>query len=253
MLANPALNPVRFALWTLRDKAAQRRLALRWASLHSPHNMTLKSLLFICAFLVLGACSTASNSEIKTTAPTEHRLRTLNDVHAYIFGIVTLSPDQLNVKSIEAIADTLLQQRGGHFDADFAIDESLSIHMQLAQHDKDNLNFLIEFRPTLPIPKDIDQKGVNDYIERLAKFRPQTIQAHCIAKERIVDTISKDGWVPFETNLSPSPEEEEGNFYFSSEGDRYLTLTINGNCLEQFTISKGKKYPAYSGIPKSKN
>ena len=29
---NPALNLVRFALWTLRDKAAQRRLALRWAS-----------------------------------------------------------------------------------------------------------------------------------------------------------------------------------------------------------------------------
>jgi len=27
--ANPALNPVRFARWTLRDKAAQRRLALR--------------------------------------------------------------------------------------------------------------------------------------------------------------------------------------------------------------------------------
>ena len=28
-----ALNPVRFALWTLRDKAAQRRLALRYAAL----------------------------------------------------------------------------------------------------------------------------------------------------------------------------------------------------------------------------
>jgi len=27
--ANPPLNPVRFAHWTLRDKAAQRRLALR--------------------------------------------------------------------------------------------------------------------------------------------------------------------------------------------------------------------------------
>ena len=27
--SNPALNLVRFALWTLRDKAAQRRLALR--------------------------------------------------------------------------------------------------------------------------------------------------------------------------------------------------------------------------------
>jgi len=26
--SNPALNPVRFALWTLCDKAAQRRLAL---------------------------------------------------------------------------------------------------------------------------------------------------------------------------------------------------------------------------------
>ena len=29
MIANPALNPVRFALWTLRDKSAQRRLTLR--------------------------------------------------------------------------------------------------------------------------------------------------------------------------------------------------------------------------------
>jgi len=29
MTANPALNLVRFALWTLRDEAAQRRLALR--------------------------------------------------------------------------------------------------------------------------------------------------------------------------------------------------------------------------------
>jgi len=26
--AHPAVDPVRFALWTLRDKAAQRRLAL---------------------------------------------------------------------------------------------------------------------------------------------------------------------------------------------------------------------------------
>ena len=30
MLPDQALNLVRFALWTLRDKAAQRRLALRW-------------------------------------------------------------------------------------------------------------------------------------------------------------------------------------------------------------------------------
>jgi hypothetical protein len=28
---NPALDPVRFAHWTLRDEAAQRRSALRWA------------------------------------------------------------------------------------------------------------------------------------------------------------------------------------------------------------------------------
>lgn len=215
--------------------------------------MTFKSLLSLCPFLLLGACSTTPSPEITTTARTEHRLRTLNDLQAYIFRISALSPDQLNVKNIEAITDTSLRQRGGHFDAGFAINESLSIHMQLAQHDKDTLNFLIEFRPTLPIPKDIDQKGVNNYMERLAKFRPQTIQAHCIAKEYIVDTISKNGWVPFETNLSPSLGEEDGNFYFSSEGSRYLTLTIDGNCLVQFTISKGKKYPAYYGIPKSKN
>ncbi|MCM2289002.1 MAG: hypothetical protein NDI67_08240 [Sulfuritalea sp.] len=30
--ANPALNLAPFGRWTLRDKAAQRRLALRWAS-----------------------------------------------------------------------------------------------------------------------------------------------------------------------------------------------------------------------------
>jgi hypothetical protein len=29
--ANPALNLAPFSRWTLRDKAAQRRLALRWA------------------------------------------------------------------------------------------------------------------------------------------------------------------------------------------------------------------------------
>ena len=30
--SNPALNLAPFSCWTLRDKAAQRRLALRWAS-----------------------------------------------------------------------------------------------------------------------------------------------------------------------------------------------------------------------------
>jgi len=32
MRPNPAVDPVRFALWTLRDEAAQRRSPLRWAS-----------------------------------------------------------------------------------------------------------------------------------------------------------------------------------------------------------------------------
>jgi len=32
-IPNPAVDPVRFALWTLRNKAAQRRSPLRWASL----------------------------------------------------------------------------------------------------------------------------------------------------------------------------------------------------------------------------
>ena len=33
---NPAFNLAPFGRWTLRDKAAQRRLALRWAS-YSAH------------------------------------------------------------------------------------------------------------------------------------------------------------------------------------------------------------------------
>ena len=35
--ANPALNLAPFSRWTLRDKAAQRRLALRWAA-QMPHS-----------------------------------------------------------------------------------------------------------------------------------------------------------------------------------------------------------------------
>jgi hypothetical protein len=35
--SNPALNLAPFGRWTLRDKAAQRRLALRWAKAHSQH------------------------------------------------------------------------------------------------------------------------------------------------------------------------------------------------------------------------
>ncbi|MGB4765835.1 MAG: hypothetical protein WBH09_02890 [Rugosibacter sp.] len=34
MPSSPALNLAPFGRWTLRDKAAQRRLALRYASLH---------------------------------------------------------------------------------------------------------------------------------------------------------------------------------------------------------------------------
>ena len=35
-IPNPALNLAPFSRWTLRDKAAQRRLALRWAN-PEPH------------------------------------------------------------------------------------------------------------------------------------------------------------------------------------------------------------------------
>jgi hypothetical protein len=35
-VANPALNLAPFGRWTLRDKAAQRRLALRYALLPTP-------------------------------------------------------------------------------------------------------------------------------------------------------------------------------------------------------------------------
>ncbi len=39
-----ALNPVRFALWTLCDKAAQRRLALRYTAQALPSHTTRKAL-----------------------------------------------------------------------------------------------------------------------------------------------------------------------------------------------------------------
>ena len=41
MIHNPVLNPVRFALWTLCDKAAQRRLALRSRSLRALERLRL--------------------------------------------------------------------------------------------------------------------------------------------------------------------------------------------------------------------
>jgi hypothetical protein len=43
--SNPALNPAPFSRWTLRDKAAQRRLALRWSH-PSTQKMRLGTTLF---------------------------------------------------------------------------------------------------------------------------------------------------------------------------------------------------------------
>jgi len=37
MTPNPSIDPVRFALWTLRDRAAQRRLARRSAHRSAHH------------------------------------------------------------------------------------------------------------------------------------------------------------------------------------------------------------------------
>jgi len=39
MTHNPAVDPVRFALWTLRDEAAQRRSPPRWATKESPRRI----------------------------------------------------------------------------------------------------------------------------------------------------------------------------------------------------------------------
>ena len=44
--AHPALDPVRFALWTLRDEAAQRRSPARWLSI-SPYGF-LYGLVILC-------------------------------------------------------------------------------------------------------------------------------------------------------------------------------------------------------------
>jgi hypothetical protein len=38
-VSNPALNLAPFGRWTLRDKAAQRRLALRWAASSFPEQL----------------------------------------------------------------------------------------------------------------------------------------------------------------------------------------------------------------------
>jgi len=43
-MPNLALNPVRFALWTLHDKAAQRRLALRSPALRSDEQRSAATL-----------------------------------------------------------------------------------------------------------------------------------------------------------------------------------------------------------------
>lgn len=219
------------------------------------HCMTFKLLLVLFQLFFLGACSTLPTRDTSTTEQTEHRVRTLVDVHDYISRISALEPKRLNAENIEAITHTPLRQRGGQYDAVhyLVIDKSLTISMILAQQDKDKLNFYVEFITTLPFPKTPDQKIVNDYFERLAKLRPQVIQTHCISKESLFNTLLKNGWARFETNLSASPDEEQGNFDFSSEGGRYLTLTIDGNCLVEFSISKGANYSATFGILKSKN
>jgi hypothetical protein len=49
MRPNPAPNLAPFGRWTLRDKAAQRRLVLRWESLFMVTRIAL--LLFFAAFI----------------------------------------------------------------------------------------------------------------------------------------------------------------------------------------------------------
>jgi hypothetical protein len=51
--ANPALNLAPFGRWTLRDKAAQRRLALRWASQYMART-PLIALMFVANVAVAG-------------------------------------------------------------------------------------------------------------------------------------------------------------------------------------------------------
>lgn len=209
--------------------------------------MKLKRVLSFLPFVFLVACSTLPHSEVTTSEGGEQRRRTLADVYGYIVRIASLDPEQMNKESIEAISDTSLVKKGGYYDNDFKIDDWLSIHLQMTLFSYSDVYFFIEFRPMLA--RELNQQNFNDYFAELTRLKPQIIRAHCIGKEQIFDSLFKSGWTPFETNLSPSLQDEEGNFYLSSEGGKYMTLTIAGNCLEQFTISKGTKHPAYGGIP----
>ena len=61
---NPALNLAPFGRWTLRDKAAQRRLALRYAS--EEVSMLIIKRIEICRqFLCLGAPTPANGAPPK--------------------------------------------------------------------------------------------------------------------------------------------------------------------------------------------
>lgn len=211
--------------------------------------MRFKHLISLLPFVSLAACSTFLTPEVTTSERGGHRGKTLSDVHAYVVRIASLPSERLIKENLEAITDTPLSHRGGYFDGDFEITHSLSIHLQLAQQSENDLKFFVEFRPMLPPPKVLSQENINDYMEKLGKHGPQVIRRNCISKGHLLDTLTKNGWRLFETNLSSPLEDEEGNFYLSAKGGRYITLTITDSCLAQFTISKGTKYPAYDGIP----
>lgn len=63
-MPSPTLNPVRFALWALRDRAAQRQLALRWDSYMAsfPH-------LLVVFILGISATTTFAETMYKSIRP----------------------------------------------------------------------------------------------------------------------------------------------------------------------------------------
>ena len=114
---NPALNPVRFALWTLRDEAAQRRLALRYVSIQArinaaaspaprtssnalvrlafpPIRATAGSRSYSCGFASFQPSRSESRRPSRKSAPLGSRRRCLK-----VLAFLTLSPHNPLVKT----------------------------------------------------------------------------------------------------------------------------------------------------------
>jgi hypothetical protein len=173
--------------------------------------------------------------------------RTLAQVASYVVELTALKRGQLTRANIDGIVHGRFRSAEGRkYEQDFTLDEGFGINLLLVEHEDHEL-LEIELRPRLPMPKIIDQRSFDAYRKRLEEYAPIALKHHCIAGTGIAKSLHESGWTWFPTELSSSPEDDDGNIVYSSQDKGFVVLTLENSCLASIQISTESSYSGTYG------